>query len=529
MSAYPKEIKKRAMVMYLADKMTVKEISDELGIAHQNVSNWVRELRNAKPRADKGKPRQLGVKELQLDLFDAAPQKNDGPRKYEKKAQEYKPESRATPDIEPYSLGGARPLQTGISLSLPAPNPKGMRHRMKYNPVHLSDAVIDRLVDRFRASQRLGRFSPKYRAKVFPVLMGNLLIAHRERCQITYIRDTSKTSKSFRNLRMFRRVIDWLGDEGLIVNEVQEQQPGGGIRSWMAPKAVLVGLFESDGPNWRLVPSPDHRPIVYRVMVSGKKEKWADAEIPGKHKVAADRLGKFVRTYNAALKDVVVAYGSMPIDPYLHRVFNGSMSLGGRFYGSAHQTMKKQYRQHITIDGEPTVELDYSALHPSLLLWRTGGALSADPYTEIAGKAGITRELVKALLLRLINSENVSDFCRVVTSSGNESKKAEAEAGRADEWFIPDVPTGYKGADFVEAVEAAFPTLAGKFGGEIGLELQHLDSNLMADVLSKCLRVGIIALPVHDSVIVPESRSDEAREIMQSCYQDMTNRPISIK
>lgn len=524
MSAYPKEIKKRAMVMYLADKMTVKEISDELGIAHQNVSNWVRELRNAKPRADKGKPRQLGVKELQLDLFDAAPQKNDGPRKYEKKAQEYKPESRATPDIEPYSLGGARPLQTGISL--PAPNPKGMRHRMKYNPVQLSDAVIDRLVDRFRASQGLGRFSPEYRAKVFPVLMGNLLIAHRERCQITYTRDTSK---SFRNLRMFLRVIDWLGDEGLIVNEVQEQQPGGGIRSWMAPKAVLVGLFESDGPKWRLVPSSDHEPIVYRVMASGRREGWVDAKLPAKFEAKAASLARFVRAYNAELKGVIVAYGPMAIDPYLHRVFNGSLSHGGRFYGATHQTMRKQHRQHITIDGEPTVELDYSALHPNLLLWRTGGDYVADPYSEIAGKAGISRELVKAFLLRLINSEDVADFCRVVSSSGNSSIKAEAEAGRAEDWFIPGVPTGYKGADFVKDVEAAFPTLAGSFGGSIGLELQHLDSNLMADVLAKCLKVGIIALPVHDSVIVPESRSDEAREIMQSCYQDMTSRPISIK
>lgn len=519
-SAYAQEVKDHVVALHVADGKRVTEISAMTGISHQNISNWVRPFNTAKPRSDKGKRR---PPELQLDLFEE-PAKAEGPRKYVKKAQEYKPESRATPDIEPYSLGGARPLQTGISL--PATNPKGMRHRMKHNPVQASDAVIDRLVDMFRQSQGMGRFSPKYRAKVFPVLMGNLLIAHRERCQITYARDTSK---QFRNLRMFRRVIDWLGDEGFIVNEVQEQQPGGGIRSWMAPKAVLVGLFESDGPKWRLVPSPDHRPIVYRVMVSGKKEKWADAEIPGKHEAAAARLGKFVRTYNAALKDVVVAYGSMPIDPYLHRVFNGSMSLGGRFYGSAHQTMRKQYRQHITIDGEPTVELDYSALHPSLLLWRTGGALSADPYTEIAGKAGITRELVKALLLRLINSENVSDFCRVVTSSGNESKKAEAEAGRADEWFIPDVPTGYKGADFVEAVEAAFPTLTGSFGGTIGLELQWIDSKLMADVLAECLSAGIVALPVHDSVIVPQSRADDAREIMQSCYQRMTKRPISIK
>lgn len=519
-SAYAQEVKDHVVALHVADGKRVTEISAMTGIPHQNISNWVRPFNTAKPRSDKGKRR---PPELQLDLFED-PAKAEGPRKYVKKAQEYKPETRADTGLEPYSLGDSRPFQTGISL--PAPNPKGMRHRMKHNPVQASDAVIDRLVAKFRQSQGMGRFSPDYRAKVFPVLMGNLLIAYRERCQVTYSRDTSK---KIRNLGMFIRAIDWLGDEGFIFNEIQEPQPGGGIRSWMAPSDKLAALFRHDGPKWRLVPSPDHRPIVYRVMVSGKKEKWADAEIPGKHEAAAARLGKFVRTYNAALKDVVVAYGSMPIDPYLHRVFNGSMSLGGRFYGSAHQTMKKQYRQRITIDGEPTVELDYSALHPSLLLWRTGGALSADPYTEIAGKAGITRELVKALLLRLINSENVSDFCRVVTSSGNESKKAEAEAGRADEWFIPDVPTGYKGADFVEAVEAAFPTLTGSFGGTIGLELQWIDSKLMADLLAECLSAGIVALPVHDSVIVPQSRADDAREIMFNCYQRMTKRPISIK
>lgn len=519
-SAYAQEVKDHVVALHVADGKRVTEISAMTGISHQNISNWVRPFNTAKPRSDKGKRR---PPELQLDLFED-PAKAEGPRKYVKKAQEYKPETRADTGLEPYSLGDSRPFQTGISL--PAPNPKGMRHRMKHNPVQASDAVIDRLVAKFRQSQGMGRFSPDYRAKVFPVLMGNLLIAYRERCQVTYSRDTSK---KIRNLGMFIRAIDWLGDEGFIFNEIQEPQPGGGIRSWMAPSDKLAALFRHDGPKWRLVPSPDHRPIVYRVMVSGKKEKWADAEIPGKHEAAAARLGKFVRTYNAALKDVVVAYGSMPIDPYLHRVFNGSMSLGGRFYGSAHQTMKKRYRQRITIDGEPTVELDYSALHPSLLLWRTGGALSADPYTEIAGKAGITRELVKALLLRLINSENVSDFCRVVTSSGNESKKAEAEAGRADEWFIPDVPTGYKGADFVEAVEAAFPTLTGSFGGTIGLELQGIDSKLMADLLAECLSAGIVALPVHDSVIVPQSRADDAREIMFNCYQRMTKRPISIK
>ena len=217
-SAYAQEVKDHVVALHVADGKRVTEISAMTGISHQNISNWVRPFNTAKPRSDKGKRR---PPELQLDLFEE-PAKAEGPRKYVKKAQEYKPETRADTGLEPYSLGDSRPFQTGISL--PAPNPKGMRHRMKHNPVQASDAVIDRLVAKFRQSQGMGRFSPDYRAKVFPVLMGNLLIAYRERCQVTYSRDTSK---KIRNLGMFIRAIDWLGDEGFIFNEIQEPQPGG--------------------------------------------------------------------------------------------------------------------------------------------------------------------------------------------------------------------------------------------------------------------------------------------------------------
>ena len=52
----------------------------------------------------------------------------------------------------------------------------------------------------------------------------------------------------------------------------------------------------------------------------------------------------------------------------LHRVFNqGSFSLGGRFYGGWWQNIPAECRAAITINGDPTIEMDYPRLHPTLL------------------------------------------------------------------------------------------------------------------------------------------------------------------
>jgi hypothetical protein len=65
----------------------------------------------------------------------------------------------------------------------------------------------------------------------------------------------------------------------------------------------------------------------------------------------------------------------------LCRIFNNrSFQLGGRFYGGWWQNTPQEYRRHITIDGEPTDEADYSALHPRLLYAKEGLDSAEDPY-----------------------------------------------------------------------------------------------------------------------------------------------------
>jgi hypothetical protein len=135
-------------------------------------------------------------------------------------------------------------------------------------------------------------------------------------------------------------------------------------------------------------------------------------------------------------------------------------------------------------------------------------------------------------MLRLINANTEADFCRTVTRSGNPEEKAKVarDSAKAFDGFIEGVPDCYTGGQFIEAVTRAFPTFTGVIGSGIGLTLQYHDSEIMADILTRCLDAGFIGLPVHDSVIVPISRQDEARRFMADAYAERTGgRSILIK
>ena len=79
-------------------------------------------------------------------------------------------------------------------------------------------------------------------------------------------------------------------------------------------------------------------------------------------------------------------------------------------------SLKEQDRRHITINGEPTIEIDYVALHPVLLYARQGidywkHTTQRDIYTlpvpELqAVPSKIQRMLVKSLVLVCLNTKS---------------------------------------------------------------------------------------------------------------------------
>ena len=192
----------------------------------------------------------------------------------------------------------------------------------------------------------------------------------------------------------------------------------------------------------------------------------------------------------------------------LHRVFNQeSWQLGGRFYGSVVQNLPKELRKYITLNSEPTVELDYSSMHLRMLYHLRGlEAPNGDLYDF-----GEDRALNKLVALIIINCEPEHDEVKAVGAKFRDNGLREtrgAEILKHD--YIRNLINEFK---------ATHPAIAEDFCSGCGLKLQYRDSMIMEDILKHFIRKKVPVIPVHDSVIVPVSHVDEAREVMKEKYR----------
>jgi hypothetical protein len=166
---------------------------------------------------------------------------------------------------------------------------------------------------------------------------------------------------------------------------------------------------------------------------------------------------------------------------YIHRVFNRkSFKLGGRGYGAIHQRLPKNLRPYIHINGQPTVELDYSAFHIRMLYHMEGIDYPDDPYLVCEGSE--MRATYKAVGLVAINAENVG----------------KAYGGIFDELKsrgIP-LPAGEKPITrLVNRFKDAHPRIAKYICADMGVHLMNIDSRIMNNILMKLMDRGILGFP----------------------------------
>jgi len=72
------------------------------------------------------------------------------------------------------------------------------------------------------------------------------------------------------------------------------------------------------------------------------------------------------------------------------------------------------------------------------------------------------------------------------------------------------------------AIKAAHPAISDRFFTGIGHEAQFIESEVLVNVLLTLKEQSIVALPVHDAVLVPASSKDQAIKIMLSVFHDIT-------
>lgn len=202
------------------------------------------------------------------------------------------------------------------------------------------------------------------------------------------------------------------------------------------------------------------------------------------------------------LIDISMVYNS------LHRVFNNnSFKQGGRFYGASYQSFGKnktglKLRPYIKINENKVVCLDYSGLHINMLYNKKGLEYKGDPYMI----SGIPREYLKIAALVMLNAKSKKD------ANGALQKKLRKITGKS-----------HKTKYIIDAFILKHSIISEYFCSNIGIKLQNIDSKIMNHILNDLTKQKIVALCVHDEVIVEEANEHLTRKLMNKYYKKIMN------
>ena len=196
----------------------------------------------------------------------------------------------------------------------------------------------------------------------------------------------------------------------------------------------------------------------------------------------------------------------------VYRVFNnGSFKEGGRYYGAFWIGCPEVMRKYITINGEPTVELDYSGIHIQLLYAYNKinfAELNTDAYELIPNDP--ERKLNKLILLTAFNAATPEDTANAVF---NECRLD----GTLHKYNLKDYSPIY---ERLELLKQKHQPIAGYIAEGFGSKLQYHDSCVIELLIKHFTRYKIPILTVHDSVICQRRYKDFVLDKMHEFYSN---------
>jgi len=212
---------------------------------------------------------------------------------------------------------------------------------------------------------------------------------------------------------------------------------------------------------------------------------------------------------NSWLQGADITCNLPQVDPAhrrLRRIFNNSdFAQGGRLYGGFWQAMPSDERQeHILIEDDCCVELDYGQMSLAILYGIAGKPPPEGDLYDLSAEGIPTdyRKGIKTVIQALINSS------KVPTKMPKGVRKL--------------IPSRYNIKDILEAVARKHPAIYPQMTSGIGMQLFRKESDILVDVLLTLKTQGIVALPIHDAVVVRDDNSDKAKAVMKKVFKEHT-------
>ena len=201
------------------------------------------------------------------------------------------------------------------------------------------------------------------------------------------------------------------------------------------------------------------------------------------------------------------------------RIFhNGNFDSGGRWYGGW-TSLSRETRKHLTIDGEPVVEVDLNASLLTLLSCVVSQPMQCgdtwdDAYAVVAERLDfdepyeVSRAKVKQVIVELIGTGN--------------PHKAEPAVHDKDSPF-DDSETSKKQFNHIrELCHQAYPALLmlNKKDMNFIAALSFHEATIITQTMLKLKDMGVAAYSMHDGLIVKQSNADTTVSTLREVYDE---------
>lgn len=216
----------------------------------------------------------------------------------------------------------------------------------------------------------------------------------------------------------------------------------------------------------------------------------------------------------------------------LYRLFNNgdttgsALNEGGRMYGigGGYQNIRKADRRKVLINGLPTVDIDLSASHYTiatiLLDWPYDKEI--DPYIV----PDYPRDVVKSYLTASMgNGKPINRWPKNIKNgyrdpNPDKQKGLKDATKNAGKLYTGDLEADWPIGKIKADVLSRFPILnILKDNGMSWGKLQFEESCVIVEAVRRLsVEMGIPALPVHDSLIVPEADRETALQVLDECF-----------
>lgn len=210
----------------------------------------------------------------------------------------------------------------------------------------------------------------------------------------------------------------------------------------------------------------------------------------------------------------------------MHAVFlvgpDGTLTYG-RKHGGFWQNIPSALRRLITIDGQKTIELDYSAQVLNILASQAGRQLQGDPYEvrlpALFTEIGNPRKLVKQAVIIAVNAASQRKAFAALRRVKKDAKGAFAAIRFSDKAL----------SDLFSAIFAAHPYLEEQAFQGRGLDVFAQDAEIARLIMQRFVDQRQVVLPIHDGFITTEENAQLLYDTMREVWFETFGTTIGIK